>query len=125
MADCSKTEVFLAEWNRMCESVVICDDCYMRNLVDGMKCTSKSLCMLAVLRSKEEAIKIVQEWSDNNPPEPSGWMVNIIQCRGKDYYFLCRDLGYGKLEYLPQPYGDKASAMRECNRLNRKENDDG
>ena len=49
MADCSKTEVFLAEWKRMCETVVICDDCDMQNLLDGAKCTSKALCMLAVL----------------------------------------------------------------------------
>lgn len=71
MDDCSKTAVFLAEWKRMCESVVICDDCDMRNLVDCGKCTSKSLCMLAVLRSKDEAIKIVKKWSDEHPePKP-------------------------------------------------------
>ena len=67
MPDCRKTEVFLAEWERMCDTVKICGDCDIRNIVDCGKCTSKALCMLAVLRSKDAAIKIVQKWSDEHP----------------------------------------------------------
>ena len=72
----------------------------------------------------EEVVFVVLDTLVSNPPEPSGWQVNVIRFREKDYYFVCRDLGYGKMEYLQTPYADKASATRECNKQNRKENND-
>ena len=78
MADCSKTECFLAEWQRMCHTVKFCADCDMRILVDGMKRTSKALCMLAVLRSQKEAVAVVQKWSDEHPTQKQKTYADVF-----------------------------------------------
>ena len=63
MADCGKTEVFLGEWKRMC---IIGDmRCYIyKSIEDCLACND------FVCDNPQKAIKIVQEWSDNNPPKP-------------------------------------------------------
>lgn len=60
--DCSKTEVFLAEWERMCDSTFL-NNCTLCQLY-GRKGDG---CSIYVRQYPEEAIKIVQEWSDLHP----------------------------------------------------------
>ena len=60
--DCSKTEVFLAEWERMCDSTFL-NNCTLCQLY-GRKGDG---CSIYVRHYPEEAIKIVQEWSDSHP----------------------------------------------------------
>ena len=102
MADCSKTEVFLAEWERMCENAPLCKDCDMQNNVVRARCTSKALCLLAVLSHKEEAIKIVQQWSDEHPaPPPKTYADDYFEKFPKAARtkcgtpFTCRENTYG------------------------------
>ncbi len=64
--DCSKTEVFLAEWKRFCTwhfkkhngEYKVCEKCLLRK--DGAHCNA------FVTNHPEEAIKMIQEWSDAN-----------------------------------------------------------
>ena len=64
-----KTEVFLEEWKRMCDTVGFCEDCDMKNIdtKTGVVFTSKALCILGVLRNAKNAIFTVQNWSDEHP----------------------------------------------------------
>ncbi len=69
MVDCSKTAAFLTEWKRMCDTNILCEKCELRN-ADEETCTrfsSKSLCMLGVLRHVDKVIAVVQQWSDEHP----------------------------------------------------------
>ena len=56
--DCSKTEVFLAEWKRMCKANK-CNTCVLY----GVHGTCKNF----ILTKPEKAVEIVQEWSDQHP----------------------------------------------------------
>lgn len=58
--DCSKTEVFLAEWNRMCKATS-CGRCGLYG--------KEGTCRFFTQSKPEEAIAIVQEWSDANQPK--------------------------------------------------------
>ena len=58
--DFSKTEVFLKEWGRMCKAVG-CSMCEISKKGRG--------CKAFLMYDPAEAIKIVQEWSDVNPPK--------------------------------------------------------
>ena len=58
--DCSKTEVFLKEWRRMCKAVG-CSMCEISKKGRG--------CKIFLMCEPAEAIKIVQEWSDKHPVE--------------------------------------------------------
>ena len=67
--DCSKTEVFLAEWKRFCTEHGkkhygergICKKCALS--------TGFEHCNVFVTKYPERAIKIVQEWSDAHQPK--------------------------------------------------------
>lgn len=63
IADCSKTEVFLAEWERMCDNTD-CECCAAMGLTKRCGVIS---CNFAIMRNKEDAIKIVQKWSYEHP----------------------------------------------------------
>lgn len=63
MADCTKTEVFLREWKRMCKHQTGCSTCKLplfgvNNLFQ---------CQYYFKYYPKEAIEIVQKWSDENP----------------------------------------------------------
>ena len=62
--DCSKTEIFLNEWYRMCDSFNNCSDCPFENATD-----KDEICETWVFNRKnfKEAIKLIQEWSDSHP----------------------------------------------------------
>ena len=66
--DCSKTEVFLAEWYRMCIGyktyTQIETECKMHHA-----CSMCVNCKKWVTENPEAAIEIVQEWSDAHPPK--------------------------------------------------------
>lgn len=80
MADCSKTEVFLAEWERMCDNTD-CECCDAMSLVK--RCGAIS-CNFAIMRNKEDAIEIIQKWSDSHPA-PSTY-DHRIKCWNEPYY---------------------------------------
>ena len=63
MPDCGKTEVFFKEYNRMC-STISCSDC---NIGSNYSFTNISDCIRVVSHDPQEAIEIVQKWSDENP----------------------------------------------------------
>lgn len=67
--DCSKTEVFLAELKRMCNSFGRCSyGCPLYDFDGG------STCDVWVLNhnNAEKAIEIVQEWSNSHQPKKHG-----------------------------------------------------
>lgn len=63
MANCSKTEVFLSELDRMCISV----SCYECMLSTRNNHSDKYDCFEYTRKCGCEAIKAVQEWSDKHP----------------------------------------------------------
>ena len=76
MADCSKTETFIAEWKRMC-------DYYKEGLAEGC-CRSKDcpvsdrythFCSPYIHHIKQKHVAAVQKWSDEHP-KPFMWDSN-------------------------------------------------
>lgn len=61
MADCTKTVDFLREWKRMCKNHN-CNDCPL-----GNKKHVSTLCRWYVIDECDNAIAIVQKWSDEHP----------------------------------------------------------
>ena len=62
MADCTKTADFLREWDRMC-SAFTCDDCPANSRRNGRDCS----CSTLKNEHPEDAIAVVQKWSDEHP----------------------------------------------------------
>lgn len=64
--DCSKTEVFFAEWKRMCRSYhtdkQAKEECKIHHIVEN--CGG---CMGFIKNETSLAIKFVQEWSEQHP----------------------------------------------------------
>lgn len=64
MADCSKTEVFLSEFERMCscmyfkEDEVFCRECPAHEFISSDICDTEDL---------KRLYKVVQKWSDEHP----------------------------------------------------------
>ena len=63
MADCSNTEVFFAEWARMCE--MSNEDCKCKFISRGIT-AGCPFCEDNVRKQIQEAIKIIQQWSDEH-----------------------------------------------------------
>lgn len=97
MMDCSKKEVFMKEWERLCQSVndVYCVGCVINKRRKGYSCRKW------VQYNHEEAVKIVQEWSDANPiktrlsvlkeqyPNLKTYDGRVVFCAGELYGFSC------------------------------------
>lgn len=64
MADCTKTVDFLREWKRLCDTHFSCKKCPMAQIN-----TPKSAytCRGCIFDKVEDAIAIVQRWSDEHP----------------------------------------------------------
>lgn len=65
MADCSKTEVFFKELNRMCSTHgYLCTKCGIH-----LNCNSSvgNTCGTFIRNNPLKAVEIVQKWSDQNP----------------------------------------------------------
>jgi len=71
MADCSKTEVFFEEWNRLCRnapSQFFCTGCECQKL---FKSYGYKNCAQMMRHHAKELIEFVQKWSDEHPlPKP-------------------------------------------------------
>ena len=100
MADCSKTDIFLGEWQRMCDTVKICMRCDIP--IDSITGAS---CIQFVRKNRETAISIVQKWSDAHPlPKQKTYadvfyeaFPNAVK-RGEQYGnrpMTCRDYIFG------------------------------
>lgn len=64
MADCNKTEIFLKELNRLTQGCTIhCRDCPLCECNNS----TQEYCFVFIIRHYNEAINIVQKWSDENP----------------------------------------------------------
>lgn len=62
MVDCSKTEEFLKEWKRMCDSShCTCQMCYLYKMEDIGSCHT------AMRTMPKQVILEVQKWSDEHP----------------------------------------------------------
>lgn len=59
MADCKKTVEFLREWSRMCDAHEECATCPLDEPTSGRGCD--------VCNIPDDAIAIVQKWSDEHP----------------------------------------------------------
>lgn len=67
MADCSKTVDFLREWKRMCDNKVfseLCTCCPMNYKGTGH---ADMTCSMYARAYPDDAIAIVQKWSDEHP----------------------------------------------------------
>ena len=65
MADCSKTEVFLSEWKRLCKSAGDCEYCLLGKFAEQKG--ENEYCLAAVTAFRKEAITLMQQWSDEHP----------------------------------------------------------
>ena len=70
MADCSKTEVFLKEWERMRKSFDIrgeklpdCEECPIAKIVGY----DEDYACNALVRCPNEVLNVVQKWSNEHP----------------------------------------------------------
>lgn len=71
MADCSKTEVFLKELHRMCDSIV-CSECEYGK-------STESCCAL-IMDNIDDSMLIVQKWSDEHPaPKPKTYAEVFLE----------------------------------------------
>lgn len=62
MVDCSKTEEFLKEWKRMCDSShCTCSQCCLYKMADIGSCHT------AMRTMPKQVIMEVQKWSDEHP----------------------------------------------------------
>ena len=62
--DCSRTVDFFKERDRMCKSHYACRGCPISQAENG----SDVNCFDFIKYHTEKAIKVMQEWSDQNPP---------------------------------------------------------
>lgn len=70
MADCSKTEVFFEELKRMCNKFnSTCVGCKIYGICFDTGCYS------FIKNDTQQAIEIVQKWSDENPPKTHQTML--------------------------------------------------
>lgn len=104
MADCSKTLDFLREHNRMCDGFV-CKDCPMGR--ENRPQTSEEYCGDFVNNHTEDAIAIVQKWSDEHP---------VMTWEGKLRELLPHaPIAEIMYEYCPQQiFGDPAPFDIDC-----------
>lgn len=115
MADCSKTDIFLGEWQRMCDTVKICMRCDIP--VDSITGAS---CIQFVRKNRETAIRIVQKWSDEHPlPKPKTYLDVLFDRNPESSYpreemmrRLCRTKHFGE-SGCPADEGDVVSCV-EC-----------
>lgn len=62
MADCSKTEVFLAEWRRMHYTIDYCEKCHLDHDI-------KQTCLAFVTTNPKKSVEAVQKWSNEHPEQ--------------------------------------------------------
>ena len=62
MKDCSKTEIYLREKERMCDTADTCEQCFFREYT-----TAFTPCEHFESLEPLKAIEIVQKWSDEHP----------------------------------------------------------
>lgn len=67
MADCSKTEVFFKELKRMCKDYRKHSDCSCFCPFRVMDKSGEFICYFEQDEISKDAIRIVQEWSDEHP----------------------------------------------------------
>lgn len=72
MADCTKTAEFLREWGRMCIGTD-CIFCPMDEMAQG----GGFVCRTSVQIHPDDAIAIVQKWSDEHPVMT--WMSKLVE----------------------------------------------
>ena len=104
MADCSQTEVFFAEWERMHKHYEneLCAGCSVRALANAI---GEKDCIKAVFNMpKELVIGAVQRWSDAHPlPKPKTYEDELKKLLpasllyrknmdGKQEVYLCRQM---------------------------------
>lgn len=65
MIDCSKTENFIREKERICQyyTDMGCAFCVLDRNIEGLSCSD------FIVQQPEKAIKIVQKWSNETPPK--------------------------------------------------------
>lgn len=75
MANCSKTEVFLAEWKRMCKYYRHCESCDANE--GGCLCIKTPN---NIINNIEKAQNIVQKWSDeHHEPQPKTYADDFFE----------------------------------------------
>lgn len=65
MIDCSKTENFIKEKERLCQyyNDIGCSSCVLDRNIKGLSCCD------FIVQQPKKAIEVVQKWSDENPPK--------------------------------------------------------
>lgn len=69
--NCNNTIDFMSEYNRLCESNQECTSCPLFLTLSGNSCVRE------IIYHSEEAIEIVQKWSDEHPIET--YMENFLK----------------------------------------------
>lgn len=62
--DCSKTDIFLQEWDRMCSSYNQCSECDVYKKFDG-----NIKCVIHIKNHWKQILEIVQKWSNEHQPK--------------------------------------------------------
>lgn len=100
MADCTKTVEFIRELVRLCDSNSLCSGCPLHNEQESCEGTPSEYL-------SEDAISIVQKWSDEHP---------VMTWAGKLRELLPHaPIGQIMDEYCPyQIFGDHAPYKEDC-----------
>lgn len=94
--DCSNTVNCIHEFRRLCR-MSSCDDCYLKShYVVGCESRDRTGCLWRIIENPEQAVSIIQDWSDNNQPDIPTY------------------LEYFKKNFPFDKFTAKNSTMREC-----------
>lgn len=114
--DCSITENYLKELDRMCSSFRFCNDCPVQDL-EGESCVEK------LTHRPFDNESIVQKWSDANPRKTyledfKSKFPNILRadsdiCKNDSNY--CVEILYGEAPKMRTEQGHEYSCNGRCN----------
>ena len=116
--DCSKIEIFLSEWYRLCKSKAVgCEACATCKMWFLDK--EQGGCKASVMKDPQRAIKIVQKWSDEHPQKTllteflKSYPKTELNSDGCPYIAPC-ELGIVKLKDECKGEGVHRYPCREC-----------
>lgn len=111
--DCSKTENYLKEKRRMCETVKYCAECPFYDIEEKDCLNYSSIKQI----STKEAIAVVQKWSDEHPPKTyaQDFFKKFPEAKPDAYGVprMCRANCYGGSCRQPSPI-DSNQEMCKC-----------
>jgi len=110
--DCKKTKNYLSERKRMCERNQ-CDECPLSSKING----TNKICRVFENDYPSEAMKIVQDWSDRNPPNTildnfNKLYPDAVKAENGIPHICCAKLGL--VEYCGELFSMDCERCKSC-----------